>query len=294
MKKYNYKHAERRNRYAKQDRRFTMIVIIVAILIFIYLIARGLFSLGDTVRKFEESSTKPREYARNQIIEEIEEKTSYINYIAVVAKETKLNKKSTIKEKTSMSVTKTTTTKVTTVKTSHESKDVAYPHKNSEPYEGVITEYTNLLNRRSISVSDMDKLIKYWTQYNTDSELRNDSIAYAYIKASKISGYDPIFLLALTGQEAGWDISTLHSSKCNPYSIAMYDSDPNQGYILGDNLYDGIINGAKWIKDNYYNESNEKTLYEMQNNGRIYSTDTNWGSAIASIMQSSYDYLEQC
>lgn len=294
MKKYNYKHAERRNRYAKQDRRFTMVVIIVAILIFIYLIARGLFSLGDTVRKFEESSTKPHEYARNQIIEDIEEKTSYINYIAVVAKETKLNKKSTIKEKTSMSVTKTTTTKVTTVKTSHESQDVAYPHKNSEPYEGVITEYTNLLNRRSISVSDMDKLIKYWTQYNTDSELRDDSIAYAYIKASKISGYDPIFLLALTGQEAGWDISTLHSSKCNPYSIAMYDSDPNQGYILGDNLYDGIINGAKWIKDNYYNESNEKTLYEMQNNGRIYSTDTNWGSAIASIMQSSYDYLEQC
>ena len=60
---------------------------------------------------------------------------------------------------------------------------------------------------------------------------------------------------------------------------------------MGDSFKDGIINGAIWIKENYYNIG-ETTLYSMIYGGLQYSSATDdWISSITSIMNTSYKYL---
>lgn len=169
---------------------------------------------------------------------------------------------------------------------------MAYAVENfNSPYEGYITRYMDLNNRTDISTDQMNQLIDYWLDKNgtTDSELKN--MGQAYIDASKLTGYDPIFLLSLTAAESGWDVSYLHSIKNNPYSINMHDLNPNDGYILGETFYDGIIAGAIWINENYYNNG-LCTLHDMIYGGRLYATarDT-WINHIVSIMDESYRVL---
>ena len=155
-------------------------------------------------------------------------------------------------------------------------------------YVGYITEYMDLKVKNSITINQMNDLINYWLD-GRESKFINTGDAF--IEASKITGLDPIFLLALAAQESGWEVSDLHSSKNNPYSINMVDDNPHAGYEMGDSFKDGIINGAIWIKENYYNIG-ETTLYSMIYGGLQYSSATDqWIYAINSIMDTSYKYL---
>lgn len=165
---------------------------------------------------------------------------------------------------------------------------IAYASTGVDPYPGYYTKYVNLSNRMDISVDQMNNLIDYWLK-GRESKLSGEG--EAFVKASQLTGLDPIFLLALAAQESGWKTSKLHSRKNNPYSIAMYDENPECGYILGDEFGSGIVNGAVWIYNHYYCEG-QTTLYDMIYGPKEYSSaKDDWIGSIINIMERSYRYL---
>lgn len=167
------------------------------------------------------------------------------------------------------------------------SANTTYKVSTVSPYEGYITEYMDLKNRIDITTDQMNTIIDYWVN---GRESQFTGHGNAFIDASKQTGLDPIFLLALAAQEAGWEVSDLHSSKNNPYSINMTDENPSGGYNLGDSFYDGIVNGAIWINENYYN-AGQTTLYDMIYGSKEYCTTDGWISSIVSIMNRSYKLI---
>lgn len=166
--------------------------------------------------------------------------------------------------------------------------NTAYASSNINPYEGYITEYMDLKNRMNITTEQMDYIINCWVN-GRESELTGHG--NAFIEASRITGLDPIFLLALAAQEGGWEVSELHTSKNNPYSINMTDENPNGGYHMGDDFYSGIINGAIWVNDNYYN-AGQTTLYTMIYGQKRYCSLDGWIESIVSIMDRSYKLIQ--
>lgn len=151
------------------------------------------------------------------------------------------------------------------------------------PYKGYITEHMDLLNRMIIDENDMNIIIDHFTEDYPDSILRGEG--KSFVEASKESGYDPIFLLALVAQQNGWNIP--ESTKYNPYIIYGLDS---SSYLLADTFNEGIINGSVWLLYNYYHEG-EKTIYQMSHGDKKYATDENWVSSIVSIMDASYKLI---
>ena len=166
--------------------------------------------------------------------------------------------------------------------------DIACASLTVDPYPGYFTMYMDLACRNNISIKQMNKIIDHWL-CGRDSKLKNQG--EAFIKASQETGLDPVFLLSLAAQEAGWTVSDLHASKNNPYSINMVDSNPSQGYQLGNEFSDGIINGAKWIKKHYYDEG-QNTLYSMIYGKKQYSSSADkWINDISNIITKSYNYI---
>lgn len=158
-----------------------------------------------------------------------------------------------------------------------------------EEYPGYINTFTDLESRMDISEADLGRVIEWWTKEVPDTTLKDQAVATAFIYAAQQTNLDPIFLLALAGQESGWGTSKLHYETCNPYSIGMQDD----GYLdltFGDTYQESIINGAQWIRDNFY-DLGENTLYSMEYGDIVYATDVNWMADIAEIMDTSYKVL---
>lgn len=170
--------------------------------------------------------------------------------------------------------------------------NLTYKLDGSTPYGGLIDVYTDLTNRMDISESDVRKCIAYMTSLdnNQDSIMNNETVAAAFIEASRQSGYDVLFLIALAGHESGWSVSELHQDKWNPYSIGMYDWAPEDGLQMGETFEEGIINGANYIHKYWYDEG-YTSLYSMRNGGRMYASDENWMYSICSIMNSCYKVI---
>lgn len=153
---------------------------------------------------------------------------------------------------------------------------------------GEVHSHSILTKRRTITAKEMNKIIDHFLD-GRKSLLKNTG--KYFIKASNETGYDPIFLMALAATESGWTVSHLHKGKSNPYSINMTDENPNGGYKLGNNYNEGIINGAIWIKENYFNQG-YKSLYGMNFSGKTYcSTPHSWIKQILDIMNKSYRLL---
>ena len=153
---------------------------------------------------------------------------------------------------------------------------------------GEVHSHSILTKRRTITAKEMNKIIDHFLD-GRKSLLKNTG--KYFIKASNETGYDPIFLMALAATESGWTVSHLHKGKSNPYSINMTDENPNGGYKLGNNYNEGIINGAIWIKENYFNQG-YKSLYGMNFSGKTYcSTPHSWIEQILDIMNKSYRLL---
>lgn len=158
-----------------------------------------------------------------------------------------------------------------------------------EEYPGYINTFTDLESRMDISEADLGRVIEWWTEEVPDTTLKDQSVATAFIYAAQQTNLDPIFLLALAGQESGWGTSKFHYETCNPYSIGMQDD----GYLdlsFGDTYQVSIINGAQWIRDNFY-DLGENTLYSMECGDVVYATDVNWMADIADIMDTSYKVM---
>lgn len=152
--------------------------------------------------------------------------------------------------------------------------------------EYVMNIYQDLSCQVSISEKQIQTILEYWCG---DSGLNEPGVASAFIYASQITGYDPLFLVSLAGYESGWGSSSIHVNKANVYSVGMTGND--DGFVFGDSLPIGIINGAIYIHNTYYEEANEKCLYDMQYGYLSYATDVNWMASINSIINESYYIL---
>lgn len=86
---------------------------------------------------------------------------------------------------------------------------------------------------------------------------------YIFIRASKESGLDPRYIVAHAATETGWGTSPISKNKHNYFGINAVNSDPyGKAYTMGSNMEQGIVNGANWIRKNYYNKG-QKTVYQM-------------------------------
>ena len=113
----------------------------------------------------------------------------------------------------------------------------------------------------------------------------------AYMKASQESGLDPRYLVAHSALETGWGTSS-YAKAGNFYGIGAFDNNADNALKYGnDSASQGIIEGAKWIAENYYKQG-QTTLSSMRHNGGVheYATDPLWDKKIAQIMQGSQGY----
>lgn len=113
-----------------------------------------------------------------------------------------------------------------------------------------------------------------------------------FIEAQKQSGLDARYILAHAALESAWGSSRIARTYHNYFGINAYDSNPDNAKKSSNrSLQAGIINGAVWIKEHYYNRG-QKTLYGMNHdkNGHNYASDKAWGDKIANIMKGSERY----
>lgn len=93
--------------------------------------------------------------------------------------------------------------------------------------------------------------------------------AQIFINASKETGIDPKYLISHAALESSWGTSNIAKQKNNYFGINAQNSDPDQAYYLGDSLEQGIMVGAKWIKDNYIDQG-QSSLTSMLYGGPAY------------------------
>lgn len=164
-------------------------------------------------------------------------------------------------------------------------------HYDKTKYIYVEKEDGDLMNKWVITTDDMRYLLEKYIFLYPDSALAGCS--QAFIDASNETGYDPIFLMSLAGIESGWGSSKIHKDLSNPYSIGMFGDGIHTGIKLGDTFYEGIVNGAKYIYDNYY-LNGQTTLYTMNHNGtHSYCAENDrWELMIEDEMNYLYELLE--
>lgn len=166
----------------------------------------------------------------------------------------------------------------------------------AEPLQ-YIDEYTDLKGaKQQISEKDIETVILRFTEEG--SALREEGVAAAYIEASRKTGYDPIFLLALTACEAGWNVSYDHSSRSNPYSIGMWDDSFDHGSVIGNTFAEGIVNGAEINYKSWYLERECHSLHSMQNyfdgyTWLYYASNPEWEYMVSDVMNMIYSYINE-
>ena len=124
-----------------------------------------------------------------------------------------------------------------------------------------------------------------------NSTFRNNGDVF--LKASKVSGLDPRYILAHAAVESTWGTSHIARTKNNYFGIGAFNSSPYaSAYKFGSGLANGISGGAKWIADHYYNSKyQQKTLHDMLSKGHVYAQKNDgtpnweWADSIAKIMK---------
>jgi len=130
----------------------------------------------------------------------------------------------------------------------------------------------------NISVEDMDKIIDYYDSKCGGSRFKNKG--YVFVKAAQETGLNPVYLFAHAACESAYGNSYLARTRNNFFGINAVDSNPGRADVMGDSVDEGIINGAKWIKSNFY-DNGYRTLTQMHNAG--YASSADWSNEIQSI-----------
>lgn len=117
-----------------------------------------------------------------------------------------------------------------------------------------------------------------------------------FIEAQHKSGLDARYILAHAALESAWGTSNIARKYNNYFGIGAFDTNPdNAKNFSNPGLASGIIQGALWIANNYYNgKYKQRTLYSMRHNNGVhqYATDPNWDKKIANIMKKSERYTK--
>ena len=146
---------------------------------------------------------------------------------------------------------------------------------------GHTAQYEDLAKWSPLSDSELDNFIK---KTNSKSPFTGKSIN----AAAKASGLNPRYILAHAALESAWGTSNYGKKYHNYFGIGAFDSNPDNAINYGNNgMESGLIEGAKWIRQNYY-DAGQTTVYTMRyNNGtHQYCTSDTWVDTIAAIMES--------
>ena len=181
-------------------------------------------------------------------------------------------------DSTTTTVTTTTTETTTVVETTTETTTAFYP-----------TRFTDLGNKGNITEEDMRKILEYWHNKNGTPFYGQEKI---FIKAGDVSGLDPVYILSHSATESKWGKS--HLGKHNYFGIGAYDYDPVAcGYTMGDSMESGIVSGAVWIKNHFYDmgQSSLNLMIHHDTRSAYATAGDDWIDTIESIMQTSYDVI---
>jgi beta-N-acetylglucosaminidase len=148
--------------------------------------------------------------------------------------------------------------------------------------------YSDISANKYLTPEDMDKIIDAWNSHIKDGT-RFKGHGAAFIEASKRSGLNPIIILAHAAEESNWGNSRIAIEKNNFFGINCVDSNPNDGYDMGDNIDEGIINGAIWISKNFY--SNGYTSLQSMLDAN-YASNGSWAGNIVNIANVSARLLQ--
>lgn len=170
-------------------------------------------------------------------------------------------------------------------------KDLKTAHITSnEKFIGYATRHTDLKNQTEVTAEDIDYIID--TVLNgRKSPLKG--CGQALITASQKTELSPIFLLSLSAAEAGWVVSPGHARKNNPYSVNMTNTGGTAtGYVFGNDYGAGLINGAIWINQKYYQQG-QTSLHKFIYGRKSYCVPgEGWINTVASIMNRCYQILD--
>jgi len=135
-----------------------------------------------------------------------------------------------------------------------------------------------------ISASELNTFIASYCPADSPFQNHGD----VFVKAGEESGLDPRYILAHAILESASGTSNIARKKNNYFGIGAFDTSPYaSAHTFDSGLDKGIIGGAKWIADHYYNSKyQQKTLNQMRHNssGHEYATDPEWHNKIAKIM----------
>lgn len=146
----------------------------------------------------------------------------------------------------------------------------------------------DLGNTDIITAERMNRIIEFWIDRNQayDSPFINQG--HTFIKASQLSGLDPIFIFAIASHESDFGRTRIARDKNNYMGIGAYDATPyTSAFSMGDSFEAGLISNACWVAGEYYAHG-QTTLNKMIYGGKCYSTSKDkWISGINSIMSKS-------
>jgi len=149
---------------------------------------------------------------------------------------------------------------------------------------------TDLCTKLDLTATDMEKIIAYW---NANSKNGTNFVGHgeAFIEAAHETGLNPIYIFAHAAWESSWGNSYIARTKQNYYGINATDTEPVvNAYAMGDSMDRGIINGAEWIKENFY-DNGCTDLNSMIYKGNYASAKGAWIDGITSIANSSIKVL---
>ena len=117
------------------------------------------------------------------------------------------------------------------------------------------------------------------------------------IKGSRLAGKGAIFkeaeeryqinalyLIAHSAIESSWGRSQIAKDKNNFFGIAAYDTTPYDSAKSFDDVDKGILDAAKWIRENYIDNGRTYLGNKASGMNVLYASDPYWGEKIASIM----------
>lgn len=221
---------------------------------------------------------------KEKTISSLESQVNALEYDSSIHKDTILDLNMSLEDTTT--VINSLYTELETVNKSLENAEAYIESSITAPSSKRYNRNTDLGITEIINADRMNRIIDYWNNKCGGTPFVNKG--QAFIKASQETGYDPIFLFAICGQESGFGTSRIARIKGNYCGIGAYDSSPYSSAItMSDNVEDSIILNAVWIYDHYYKQ-NQNTLDKMIYGKKCYSSSKeDWINGITSIMNIS-------
>lgn len=163
-----------------------------------------------------------------------------------------------------------------------------------------ISVFTPLNSKATVTSTMFDQ---YLLTKRSSGTSKMEGMGEVYIKAGQATGLNPIYIFAHSALETGWGTSDVVKEKNNFFGIHAFDENI-QAAITYRSPEEGIIDGAKWISQEYTHRSqlnttwakhDQPTLDSMLNNNgeHEYAADKTWPYKIADIAQDFYSFVKQ-